>query len=80
MTASDRCPVCGGDLAAKNFEKLLRGGRDTAVIRVEALVCARCGERLYDEATVLRFEEIRGKLERQDTGEFQVLGQSFQVA
>ena len=80
MSPFDRCPVCGGELVQKQVEKLLRGGRHTAVIRVDALVCLRCGERLYDEATVRRFEDIRGKLERHETGEFQALGQSFQVA
>ncbi|MBI4582035.1 MAG: YgiT-type zinc finger protein [Planctomycetes bacterium] len=80
MIPVDCCPVCGGDITPKQVEKLLRGGKHTAVVRVEALVCLGCGERLYDEATVRRFEEIRGKLERQDTGEFRVLGQSFQVA
>ena len=80
MTSFERCPVCAGELVGKQVEKLLRGGRHTAVIRVEALVCLGCGERLYDEATIRSFEEVRGKLERQETGQFQLLGQSFQVA
>ena len=48
-------------------------------MRVRAEVCLHCGERLYREDTVRTFEEIRAKLERQETGEFQPLGQSFQV-
>jgi YgiT-type zinc finger domain-containing protein len=75
----DRCPVCGGELVQKEVEKLLRGGPHTAVLRVQAEVCLHCGERLYAEATVRRFEEVRAKLERQETGDFEPLGQSFQV-
>jgi YgiT-type zinc finger domain-containing protein len=71
--------VCGGQLVEKEVEKLLRGGVHTAVLKVRAEVCLRCGERLYSEQTVRRFEEIRAKLERQETAEFEVMGQSFQV-
>lgn len=80
MRAFDKCPVCGGELVDKEVEKLLRGGVHTAVCKVQAEVCLRCGERLYSEDTVRRFEEIRAKLERQETAEFEPLGQSFQVA
>jgi hypothetical protein len=63
-------------------EKLLRGGVHTAVTRVWADVCLRCGERLYSQETVKRFEEIRlrRKLEREEVATFQPLGRSFQVA
>lgn len=79
MKPFEKCPVCGGELVEKEVEKLLRGGCHTAVLTVQAEVCLHCGERLYPEETVRRFEEIRAKLERQDTGEFEPLGQSFQV-
>lgn len=79
MMPFDKCPVCGGELVEKEVEKLLRGGVHTAVLKVQAEVCLRCGERLYAQETVRRFEEIRAKLERQETGEFQPLGRSFQV-
>ncbi len=46
----------------KEVEKILRGGVDTAVIKVQAEVCLHCGERLYSEETVSRFEEIRANL------------------
>jgi len=78
--AFDRCPICGGELVEKRVEKLLRGGVDTAVVKVHAEVCLHCGERLYSQETVRRFEEIRGKLERKDVANFQLMGQSFQVA
>lgn len=79
MRPFQECPVCGGQLVEKELEKLLRGGVHTAVLKVRAEVCLRCGERLYSEQTVRRFEEIRAKLERQETAEFEVMGQSFQV-
>ncbi len=79
MMPFEKCPICGGELVEKEVEKLLRGGIHTAVLKVRAEVCLRCGERLYSQETVMRFEEIRAKLERQETAEFQPLGRSFQV-
>lgn len=79
MMPFDKCPLCGGELVEKQVEKLLRGGNNTAVLTVRAEVCLRCGERLYSQETVRRFEEVRTKLERQETAEFQPLGASFQV-
>lgn len=80
MTPFHKCPVCGGDLVEKEVEKLLRGGVHTAVFRVRADVCLHCGERLYAEETIRRFEQIRLKLKQQDVDSFMPLGQSFQVA
>lgn len=80
MMPFSQCPVCGGEMVVKDVEKLLRGGRHTAVLTVRAEVCLRCGERLYSVEAVKLFENIRSKLERQDVSGFQPLGQSFQVA
>ena len=80
MRPFEKCPVCGGELVSKEVEKLLRGGKHTAALRVTADVCLRCGERLYSQETVKRFEQIRSKLERQETAEFHLVGQSFQVS
>lgn len=80
MQPFDKCPVCNGELVEKEVEKILRGGLHTAVLCVRAEVCLRCGERLYSQDTVRRFEQVRAKLERQETTEFQPLGLSFQVA
>lgn len=79
MIPFEKCQVCGGELVTKEVEKLLRGGVHTASLRVQAEACLHCGERLYDQEAVRRFEEIRAKLERQQTAEFQPLGQSFLV-
>lgn len=76
----EKCPVCGGELVEKVVEKLLRGGADTAVMKVNAQVCLRCGERLYPAETVRRFEAIRSQLERHDTSGLEPLGKSFLAA
>lgn len=79
MMPFTQCPVCGGDLVEKEVEKLLRGGIHTAVVRVPAEVCLHCGERLYTQETVRYFEKIRAKLKRQETTDFEPLGQFFNV-
>ena len=79
MKPFEKCPVCGGELEEKEVEKLLRGGVHTATIKVLAEVCLRCGERLYSQETVKRFEEIRRKLERGEVSAFKPMGKSFQV-
>ena len=80
MMPFSTCPLCGGEMVEKNVEKLLRGGVHIAVVTVCAEVCLRCGERLYSKETISRFEQIRAKLSRQEVADFQLLGQSFQVA
>ena len=74
-----RCPICGGEVVSKQVEKLLRGGNDTAVLTVAAEVCLRCGERLYSDATVRHFEEIRDKLLHRETAEFEPLGTTYRA-
>ena len=73
------CPTCGGEIIEKEVEKLLRGGGNSAVVKVPAEVCLHCGERLYSLETVRCFEQIRSKLKRHETAEFQPVGQFFQV-
>ena len=79
MMPFKKCPVCGGELVSKEVEKVLRGGNHTAVVKAFAEVCLHCGERLYSSETIKRFEEIRAKLEREETADFQPVGRSFQV-
>ena len=74
------CPVCGGELVEKQVEKLLRGGKHTAVLRVTAEVCLHCGERLYSVDTIKRFERIRAQLEDGQTLDFEPVGQAFEVS
>ena len=75
----NKCPVCGGDVIEKEVEKLLRGGLHIAVVTVKAEVCLHCGERLYSQETISRFEHIRAKLARHEVADFQPMRQSFQV-
>jgi len=75
----EKCPICGGELVEKDVEKLLRGGDHTAVVKVRAEVCHHCGERLYRQDDVRRFEEIRTKLQRRQTAGFRAIGKSFEV-
>lgn len=79
MIPFKKCPICGGDMERKEVEKLLRGGKNTAILKVEADVCLHCGERLYSQETVSQFEQIRKKLMRKETKDLQPMGQSFQV-
>jgi YgiT-type zinc finger domain-containing protein len=80
MKPFQQCPICGGELVEKDVQKLRRGGKHTAVMKVEALVCLQCDKRLYSEETVRRFEDIKSKLQQGQTQEFVPLGQSFQVS
>ena len=80
MKSFDKCPVCGGDLREKEVEKILKGGVNTAILKISAEVCLQCGERLYSENTVRRFEQIRRKLAKKDVADFQLLGRAYQVA
>ena len=80
MKLFEKCPVCGGELVDKEVEKVLKGGSNTAILRVKAEVCLHCGERLYRPETVTQFEEIREKLSTEDVGEFEPVGKTYQVA
>jgi YgiT-type zinc finger domain-containing protein len=79
MIPFKKCPVCNGEVVEKEVEKLLRGGNNTAFVKVKAEVCLHCGERFYSKATINEFQEIRLKLERQEISEFELLGKSFKV-
>jgi len=79
MMPFEKCPVCGGELKEKEVEKLLRGGDDTALLKVKAEVCLHCGERLYAVETVRLFEQIRKSLERKERFGFFPMGKSFGV-
>ena len=79
MMPFEKCPICGGEVVGKEVEKLLRGGVNTAAVRVSAEVCLQCGKRLYDQNTVRCFERIRDRLKRDDVSGFVPMGQSYQV-
>lgn len=79
MIPFEKCPTCGGEVVGKDVEKLLRGGVNTAAVKVPAEVCLQCGERLYDQEAVRCFERIRDRLQRDDVAGFSPMGQSYQV-
>jgi len=79
MLSFDRCPICGGELIEKEVEKLLRGGEHSAIVKVHAMVCLDCGERLYTEDTIRYFEQIRRKLKKHELSDFRLVGQFFEV-
>ncbi|MCK4820976.1 YgiT-type zinc finger protein [bacterium] len=80
MKLFDKCPICGGDLVTKEVEKMLKGGKNTAIVKVKAEVCLHCGERLYAPKTISRFEDIRRKLTEEDVSEFEPIGKTYQIA
>ena len=65
MAAFDKCPVCGGARKKKKVDKVVRVGDLSEIVKVQAEVCLRCGERLYAPAVVKRTAKIRSKLERE---------------
>ena len=73
------CPVCGGELEKKELEEIVRGGTDTATLKVEAMVCLRCGEILYHERTVRTFKRIRRKLRGGETEGMTLVGSSYEA-
>jgi len=79
MIPFNKCPVCGREVIEKEIEKLIRGGKNTAIVKVKADVCLHCGERLYAKETIKHFEQIRSKLERHEVSDFELLGKSYQV-
>ena len=80
MRLFERCPICGGKIAEKEVEKVLKGGTNTAIIKVTAEVCLHCGEQLYTPETISRFDGIRKKLSQEDVSEFELIGKTFHVA
>ena len=79
MTPFEKCPICGGEVVAKQVQQLVRGGPHTASVTVQADVCLHCGERLFSVAATARLEEIRSKLEREQLEDFTAVGQSFEI-
>lgn len=79
MIMSEICPLCGGGTILKEVTEVIRGGNHTAIVKVQAEVCTRCGERLYTPEFVKHCEDIKTKLENNETEEFKPLGISFRA-
>lgn len=80
MKPFNKCPICGGPLVRKKVVKLLRGGNNTAIVKVEADVCLHCGERIYSEKTIHMFEKIRVKLKKRQVSDYHPIGHTYKVA
>ena len=79
MAPFDICPVCGGIIIEKNVEELIKGGNNTAILEVKTEVCMHCGERFYSQDLINKFEDIRKKLENDQTADFTLLGKTYAV-
>lgn len=77
MNLLNKCPVCGAALSIEKVEKLLRGGQNMAAITVEAGVCHKCGEMVFDADTVDRLERLRAKLNRNDVSDLTPMGNAY---
>jgi len=75
----DKCPSCGGELSDRVVEKLLQGGVDTAVLKVQAEVCLHCAGRIYPQKAIRQFEKVRERLERKETEGLQPVGRNYVV-
>jgi YgiT-type zinc finger domain-containing protein len=79
MKYIEKCPRCAGAVDEKEVTEILYGGINTAFLKVKVKICLLCGERLYTPEVIRQFEQIEAKLERQETEDFQPVGQSFEV-
>ena len=78
---SEICPSCGfTSLENKNINYLINGGNNTALIPVNAEVCEHCGEILFTQDQVENFEDIKKKLENEQTENFIPIGKNYKVA
>ncbi len=75
----DCCPICGGEVTERNISEIVQGGNHTATLRMDVLVCLSCNERLYSLSDIQKMEQLKQKLERQDTADLTPIGQSFAV-
>ena len=80
MKLPSKCPVCGGELVEKKVEEVVRGGNNTAFLQVDAGVCLKCGEHLYEPDTIRLFEETRKKLEENLEEGMQAIGKAYAVS
>ncbi len=79
MNITKSCPICGTTLVVEMVEKLLTGGGNMAMVEVQAGVCKKCGEMVFDAATAERFEDIRARLAKGKVSEFTPTGNAYAV-
>lgn len=62
---TQRCPKCGGLTITERVEIVVSGrGGPPLPVSAQTAVCQRCGEKLFDPATLQQVEELRGILDR----------------
>ena len=74
---AQKCPTCGSPTEVRRVEYLVPGTSHVVRLDVEAEVCTRCGQMLFEPETVERFEKIRGKLAAGDVSGFTPVGQAY---
>jgi YgiT-type zinc finger domain-containing protein len=52
---TDKCHLCGTEPTIGEVENLLKSNNDVATIKVNAGVCHKCGEIVFDAETVMNF-------------------------
>lgn len=77
MEWPSKCPICGGEIVEKTVEKIVKGGDNTAALKVTAGVCLKCGEHIYDPQTVEKFERLRVKLSTNKVEGLKLVGKSY---
>lgn len=76
-----KCHSCEtGRLEIKSITHFINGGKNTAMIDIEAEACETCGEILFTPSQEKFFEEIKKKLEHGQTQDFIPIGTNYKVA
>ncbi len=69
------CVVCHGDeIVLREVTEDITRGDDIVRIPLRTMVCADCGERYYDRATLRRLEQMRTEV-RENTADLHPVGQ-----
>lgn len=71
------CPICGGNVAIKEVEKIVRGGSNVAILEVRAGVCSKCGEKIYSKDVHEKIQKVRKELELGRTKDFEAVGRAY---
>jgi YgiT-type zinc finger domain-containing protein len=79
MLPISKCVFCKGNILEQTVTEIIKGGGNTATLKVSALVCQNCGERYYDADTIREFERIKTKLTMEKTDDLTIIGKSFEV-
>jgi len=80
MTGASKCPLCGGSLAAdREVERVVREGRDVALVMVRADVCQDCGDVLLLPGMAERLVVAKDALRRGMPPDAVVVGRVYDL-